>query len=71
MKGAVILKYYYSVTHGCTLCNTCTSDGPAGAITLERDGAHINEKLCVGCGNCYDNCASEAIERRERTDIND
>jgi ferredoxin len=35
------------------------------AITIDKDGAHIDLVKCIGCGKCYDNCASEAIEAIE------
>ncbi|MEN6305264.1 MAG: 4Fe-4S dicluster domain-containing protein [Armatimonadia bacterium] len=57
------MKFQYTVTRGCTKCGWCIHECQAGAITMDKDGAHIDEKLCTGCGRCYDNCASEAIER--------
>lgn len=55
----------YAVTRGCTWCNTCIYECPQGAITMAAEGAQIDQQLCVGCGICYDNCASEAIEVTE------
>ncbi len=51
----------YTVDRGCTFCGTCVFECPVGAITLDENGAHINQEKCTGCGKCYDNCASEAI----------
>ena len=52
----------YNVTRGCTFCGTCLFECPRQAITLGKEGAVINQKICIGCGQCYENCASEAIE---------
>jgi Na+-translocating ferredoxin:NAD+ oxidoreductase subunit B len=58
----------YAVTRGCTKCGWCVHECQAGAITFDREGAHIDAEKCTGCGRCYDNCAFEAIERIEVTD---
>lgn len=57
----------YEVAQGCTFCGTCLYECPCGAIVLGPNGAHINSDICIGCGRCKNNCASEAIiERREK-----
>ena len=56
------MRKKYVVTRGCTWCNICVYECPKEAISMEAEGARINQDLCVGCGICYDNCASEAIE---------
>lgn len=50
---------------GCCFCQECQYVCPVGAIYMDAKGAHINEDLCVGCGTCADNCASEAITLKE------
>ncbi len=55
----------YRVSRGCTFCNTCIFECPVGAIAMTNQGAEIDETRCTGCGVCYDNCASQAIERVE------
>ena len=55
----------YQVNAGCTKCGECRFSCPVGAITMNKDGAHIDAELCIGCGSCYDDCASEAITLTE------
>jgi hypothetical protein len=52
----------YMVTRGCTWCHTCIYECPEQAITMTEPGARIDQALCIRCGICYENCASEAIE---------
>jgi ferredoxin len=33
-------------------------------------GAVIDPEKCAGCGKCMDNCASEAIRKKEINNIN-
>ena len=51
----------YSVEAGCCFCQECQYACPVGAITMDSKGAHIDQEKCIGCGQCYKNCASEAI----------
>lgn len=53
----------YQVTNGCCYCMECISVCPAGAITMNAEGAKINPEKCKGCGICVNNCASEAITK--------
>lgn len=55
----------YAVTKGCCYCGECMFCCPVGAVSMDKGGAHIDTEKCIGCGQCYDNCASEAIERIE------
>lgn len=55
----------YIVATGCTLCGMCVVECPVKAIVLGPQGARINPDLCMGCGSCYRNCASEAIQKQE------
>ncbi len=48
----------------CANCGLCELNCPYRAITLEDDGAEVNEILCRGCGSCLANCPSEAITLR-------
>jgi heterodisulfide reductase subunit A len=62
---AVSMKKIYKVENGCTICGMCVVVCPRKAITLGPGGAKIDENLCVGCGACKFNCASEAIKAYE------
>jgi len=53
----------YRITRGCTQCGTCIFECRVGAIQETDHGFIIEDAKCVGCGRCYQNCASEAIER--------
>ncbi|MBE6691339.1 MAG: 4Fe-4S dicluster domain-containing protein [Ruminococcaceae bacterium] len=55
----------YQVSDGCCFCMECQFVCPVGAISMDSKGAHIHEEKCIGCGKCAQNCASEAIERKE------
>jgi uncharacterized Fe-S center protein len=58
----------YKVSTGCTFCGMCVVLCPVKAITLGPKGAHINQEKCMGCGICYLNCASEAIQKVKQTE---
>jgi ferredoxin len=45
----------------CTGCETCVSECPASAITLEGEKAKVDKNICVDCETCVDVCPSEAI----------
>lgn len=51
----------YAVRRGCVFCCTCIHVCPAGAITMDKDGAAIDPDKCTGCGKCADECPSEAV----------
>ncbi len=62
-------KVKYRVSGGCVLCMTCLYVCPVRAIRLEADvSAVIDEKLCVGCGSCYESCQPGAIVPVEAED---
>lgn len=56
----------YQVLGGCCYCQECLFACPKGAIKMDKDGAHIDEEKCVGCGICANNCASEAILKLDK-----
>jgi len=45
----------------CTRCGICVDECPVGAISLEDDGAVINDAECIRCGKCHDVCPQEAV----------
>lgn len=51
----------YIIDRGCTKCDSCRWVCPVKAISFDLHGAHIDPDKCTGCGECYNNCASEAI----------
>lgn len=48
----------------CAKCGLCELNCPYNAITVNSDGAEVDEILCRGCGSCLANCPSEAITLR-------
>lgn len=50
---------------GCCFCQECQYVCPVGAIYMDSKGAHIDQDICIGCGTCAENCASEAIICKE------
>ena len=48
----------------CAKCGLCELNCPYRAITVNDDGAEVDEILCRGCGACLANCPSEAITLR-------
>ena len=60
-KEGFMNKLVYEVKQGCTLCGMCIYECPVSAITMTSKGARIDPKVCIGCGECAGNCASEAI----------
>ncbi len=45
----------------CTGCGTCVEECPVGAMSLEEDGAVVDEEECIRCGKCHDVCPEEAV----------
>jgi MinD superfamily P-loop ATPase len=61
-----MMKKIYHVENGCTICGMCAVICAQKAITIGPKGAVINPDVCIGCGNCKANCASEAIKAPEK-----
>jgi Fe-S-cluster-containing hydrogenase component 2 len=45
----------------CTGCESCVSECPSEAISMDSDKAVVNAETCVDCGVCVDACSVEAI----------
>lgn len=45
----------------CTGCESCVSECPSEAISMNDGVAVVNADLCVDCGICVDACPVEAI----------
>jgi Fe-S-cluster-containing hydrogenase component 2 len=45
----------------CTGCETCVSECPSEAISMNNDKAVVDEEACIDCGVCVDACPEEAI----------
>jgi ferredoxin len=45
----------------CTGCETCVSECPSEAITMDEGKAQINPESCIDCGVCIDACPEQAI----------
>jgi Fe-S-cluster-containing hydrogenase component 2 len=46
----------------CDACGLCLPLCPPGAITLRRDGLHVDAVTCTGCRKCIDPCPVGALE---------
>lgn len=49
------------VGEGCTDCGLCVTACPDQAITLAKQGPHIDPSLCLNCGKCVKSCPTGAI----------
>lgn len=56
------VKAHYMVTNACQGCyaRPCMVNCPRKAITVDRR-ATIDEKLCINCGKCMENCPYHSI----------
>jgi len=48
-------------TEDCVACGVCVDECPVGAISINGQGAVIDEKMCIRCGRCHDVCPEEAV----------
>lgn len=57
------IKSNYTVSNLCRGClaSPCMASCPQSAIQIIDGKAHIDEKLCVGCGKCQQACPYHAI----------
>ena len=45
----------------CVACGVCIEECPVGAISMNGEGAVIDERMCIRCGKCHDVCPQEAV----------
>ena len=45
----------------CTGCETCVSECPSEAISMDEGKAKVNPESCIDCGVCVDACPEQAI----------
>lgn len=45
----------------CVACGVCIEECPVGAISMNGDGAVIDERTCIRCGKCHDVCPQDAV----------
>jgi hypothetical protein len=58
------------VKNKCTLCGRCIDICPTEAISQRKEGAFINQALCVGCGECISACKFDAVYINWKEDVN-
>ena len=46
----------------CVRCGECHCHCPAGAVTLDKVQAHIDQDKCIGCAECVAVCRFNAVE---------
>jgi uncharacterized Fe-S center protein len=46
----------------CTRCGECYGHCPAGAISLDKIQAHIDQDKCIGCAECVAVCRFDAVQ---------
>lgn len=44
----------------CTGCGICVDECPADSISMQSDGAVIDETSCIRCGICHNVCPTDA-----------
>lgn len=62
-----------TVSDACTLCMSCTSACPAGALKAAADAPRLSflERNCVQCGLCANTCPEQAIALTPRLLLKD
>jgi [FeFe] hydrogenase (group B1/B3) len=57
------VRSHYMVTNACQACvaRPCVVNCPKKCITISGGRAHIDEKNCINCGICMQNCPYHAI----------
>ena len=61
-----------SLKEGCTLCGSCATACPAGALSIQEDkviSLKFEPASCVGCSGCVPVCPENVIEVEKKTDF--
>ncbi|SHI21684.1 pyruvate formate lyase activating enzyme [Sporobacter termitidis DSM 10068] len=58
-RGLPEITYRYT---SCKRCGTCVQVCPAGAVTLDGGGVHIDRDACTLCEECVHHCVPEALK---------
>jgi ferredoxin len=53
----------YEVRGGCVFCGTCGMVCPVDAVEVVDGKTRIDQEKCIRCGECIDNCYTQAIVR--------
>lgn len=58
-KGAAVKKV---CSAGCIGCGICVKQCEQGAVTLEKNLAHVDQEKCIACGKCTEKCPTKAMQ---------
>ena len=47
--------------HKCIGCKTCVETCKQNALSLDKEGLHIDREKCISCGECVEACPSTAL----------
>lgn len=61
-KGAQTMK---DCKVGCIGCTKCVKTCENGAISMDKNVAHVDPEKCTACGNCVEACPKNAIKMLE------
>ncbi len=53
----------YSINAQRSACGSCLKHCPQGCIKIVNNRAKINQNNCLHCGNCFERCPCNAVER--------
>lgn len=53
---------HFVVSDSCILCGACVENCVSNALKIEDQKVVINEKQCIGCGQCFALCPQGAVQ---------